>query len=394
MLHMEHQALIHKSRVGLLYLVCFLGILTSTGSFIDYVFESYPSFITSHATQGNLDGVFFASGLRFMFRLSYVTAAFALAFSRRWGFYLCVISWLCQLVPQLVLAFLHGGMMSPDMLFSIVTLIIYCLCAAWFWPVLKSRKNLFFVSLSFLAAFLIHTVVFFILLSSPPAHAYTQEEGARMVFFKAVEDKDMRAVEMLLKEKALELNPMRCPPNKLCNLLTYAVEGKHASLEVTRLLVQAGASVDMRDGSSGDTPLIRALLDQKLDIAEYLIGAGADPMKTNNFDVSAFMVASNTGTPALIEQMVKAGAKINFTYNMPNPETSEKGDFVDGVTALMMAGYFGRADIIEALLQNGADPSLVDAKNRAMMDYIRFGQHPEMATDISKFVEKYAHKPM
>jgi ankyrin repeat protein len=119
-------------------------------------------------------------------------------------------------------------------------------------------------------------------------------------------------------------------------------------------LLEEGATPFLRAAQSGDVVLLKLLLEN-----------GADPLISTDAKVTPLMVASGIGwvqgvtyewSPAATLETVKLlldrGADVNAQ------------DRLDGRTALMGAAHKGRNDVIELLVQHGADLSMRDIGSR------------------------------
>jgi ankyrin repeat protein len=119
-------------------------------------------------------------------------------------------------------------------------------------------------------------------------------------------------------------------------------------------LLEEGATPFLRAAQSGDIVLLKLLLEH-----------GADPKITTEARVTPLMVASGIGwvqgvtyewspqqTLETVKLLLDLGADVNAQ------------DLLDGRTALMGAAHKGRTDVIELLVQRGADLSLRDIGSR------------------------------
>jgi ankyrin repeat protein len=119
-------------------------------------------------------------------------------------------------------------------------------------------------------------------------------------------------------------------------------------------LLEEGATPFLRAAQSGDLVLLKLLLEQ-----------GADPKINTVYNVTPLMVASGIGwvqgvtyewspeqTLETVKLLLDLGADVNAQ------------DRLDGRTALMGAAHKGRNDVIELLVQHGADLSLRDIGSR------------------------------
>jgi uncharacterized protein len=115
----------------------------------------------------------------------------------------------------------------------------------------------------------------------------------------------------------------------------------------------------------GATPFLRAAQSGDIVLLKLLLAHGADPKIVTDDKVTPLMVASGIGwvegvtyewspqqTLATVKMLLDLGADVNAQ------------DIIDGRTALMGAAHKGRNDVIELLVQHGADLSLRDIGSR------------------------------
>ncbi len=82
-------------------------------------------------------------------------------------------------------------------------------------------------------------------------------------------------------------------------------------LAVTRLLVAHGAAVEGPAGGDGRTPLMIAAMFDRVEIAQALLDAGADPERRDNEGMSLFDLAKRMGAgkvPALLVERQAGGS--------------------------------------------------------------------------------------
>ena len=151
-------------------------------------------------------------------------------------------------------------------------------------------------------------------------------------------------------------------------------------LDFIKELLAAGADPNMRMHSStetrtvftnqwlqeeGATPFLRAAQSGDLVLMKLLLAHGADPRIATDINVTPLMAASGIGwvegvtyewsrqqTYDAVKFLLELGADVNAQ------------DLVDLRTALMGAAHKGRNDVIELLVQHGADLSLHDIGSR------------------------------
>lgn len=151
-------------------------------------------------------------------------------------------------------------------------------------------------------------------------------------------------------------------------------------LDFIKELLAAGANPNQRMHSStetrtvftnqwlvedGATPFLRAAQSGDLVLMKLLVDHGADPSLSTDYKVTPLMVASGIGwvegvtyewspqeTLETVKYLLEHGADVNAQ------------DSEDLRTALMGAAHKGRNDVVELLVQHGADLSLHDIGSR------------------------------
>lgn len=147
-----------------------------------------------------------------------------------------------------------------------------------------------------------------------------------------------------------------------------------SSPEITRMLLKAGAKLEMRDGN-GWTPLFYASYYRSASMVEELIKAGADVNAKDKINRTSLMAAVANGKIENVRVLLKASAKVNEIDNA-------------GWTALLIAAQdgmkYGRDIIVEELLRAGADVNLKDSKGRTALLYAAAADAPKMVEDLIK----------
>ena len=128
--------------------------------------------------------------------------------------------------------------------------------------------------------------------------------------------------------------------------LHLAAEG--GSLEVVRVLIDAGARIEATTSIGGYTPLHVASANAHAPVVEALLDAGTDPK----------VVTTNTGvTPLHLAAKVLGGeAAVRVLLEHGAPPNAREGSL--GQTPLMFAASYGRTPAIRELLGRGADHSI------------------------------------
>ena len=118
---------------------------------------------------------------------------------------------------------------------------------------------------------------------------------------------------------------------------------RNGDVEMTRVLLFAGANVKASTRLGGYTPLLLAAQQGHAAVMAALITAGADVKAANALGTTPLMLAAASGDAATVTMLVENGAEI---------EAREK---TFGQTPLMFAAAANRPDAIAALIKAGAD---------------------------------------
>jgi uncharacterized protein len=113
--------------------------------------------------------------------------------------------------------------------------------------------------------------------------------------------------------------------------------------EMTRMLLQAGASIKTTTRLGDFTPLLLAAKTGSAAVVELLLKAGADVNAVNSAGTTALMLAAGSGNPDAVRFLLDRGANVNAKDNM------------NGQTALMYASAVSAAPVIKLLAAKGAD---------------------------------------
>jgi ankyrin repeat protein len=134
-------------------------------------------------------------------------------------------------------------------------------------------------------------------------------------------------------------------------------------------LLEAGADPNASQEDSGP-PLGFALEGGHPDIAERLLSAGADPdcrFSDNGFTLLSYTAVEDK--PQMTELFLEAGA---------NPDLVDN----DGYTALAYTALSGATEVARKLLDAGADPSITPG-DRSLMELAQDEGNPEVAKLLS-----------
>lgn len=159
--------------------------------------------------------------------------------------------------------------------------------------------------------------------------------------------------------------------------------------------LRAGAPIEVRD-ERGRTPLLLASTNDQVDVARLLVLLGADPDAQDDRRDSAWLVTGVTGSVAMLETLLPAHPDLTLTNRFGGVSVipaSERGhvDYVrrvvqtgidlnhvndPGWTALLEAIVYGDGsapyqEIVDILLDAGADPRIADAQGITPLQHAR-----------------------
>jgi uncharacterized protein len=165
----------------------------------------------------------------------------------------------------------------------------------------------------------------------------------------------------------------------LTSLMFAARDG---GLELTRILVRAGADVDAVAGD-GKTALALAIFNGNYDVASFLVDSNADVNKADaqrftplfwavdrrNMETAPNFPWMVTVDPMpLIHRLLDAGATPNaLVNNTPRGRMREGSPRIVFATALMRAAFAGDLELVKLLVERGADPAIVSRDGETMV---------------------------
>lgn len=159
---------------------------------------------------------------------------------------------------------------------------------------------------------------------------------------------------------------------------------------------------------SGESPLLRAILNKRHDVAKKLIDHGASLYAPKKTGAIPWKEAITRGTDDLVEYMIAHGADVNMKYlplgftplTVAAQSTSVKickmllaaGADVNmqdamGNTALINAAAFGSEDVVAYLLRQGADTRPVNNKGQNALSFAPFNDNGNIYAMISAAAE-------
>ncbi len=156
---------------------------------------------------------------------------------------------------------------------------------------------------------------------------------------KAVKGGDVAAVKKLVASRA----DVNTPSGDGSTPLLWAVH--NSDVDMVRVLLTAGAKPDVPN-HYGVTPLLDAARTGDAEMIEVLLNAGADPKRAHTEGETPLMAASRAGSLPAVKLLLDHGADVNAV------------DSFQKESALMWASTEGHVDVVDALLNAGANPNL------------------------------------
>lgn len=134
---------------------------------------------------------------------------------------------------------------------------------------------------------------------------------------------------------------------------------KNRAGAAARVLVDAGADVNAKDAIQ-DSAYLYAGAEGIDDILDLTLRHGADLGSVNRFGGTALIPASERGHVDTVQRLIEAGVDVDHVNNL-------------GWTALLEAVVYGDGSdryqqVVTALLDGGADPSIKDGNGRTALD--------------------------
>jgi ankyrin repeat protein len=195
-------------------------------------------------------------------------------------------------------------------------------------------------------------------------------------------------------------------PQPGAELLRAATRG---DADAAALAVRAGARVDVRDARRR-TPLLLAVIDDRLEVADLLTRLGADPDAVDVQQDTPWLVTGVTGSIAMARLLLPLDPDVTLRNRYGGVSiipASERGhvayvrwalqhtdidvDHVNdlGWTALLEAVVLGEGTerwqrIVAILLRNGADRSIPDRDGVTALEHARSRGYDEIAALLSR----------
>ncbi len=157
---------------------------------------------------------------------------------------------------------------------------------------------------------------------------------------------------------------------RLAGMTPLMLAVQKGQLDTVKILVDAGAKVNVKRNSDGETALMLAIRENPT-IAHVLLDKGASVNDRRLDGLTALMLAAKAGEESVVKKLISYGAAVNV-----------KTDF--GWTALMAAVYSGSLGTVAALLNARAE---VNAKTQEGNSALKFADRLWMRTKKTDYTQ-------
>ena len=171
-------------------------------------------------------------------------------------------------------------------------------------------------------------------------------------------------VELLLNAGAKPNTPIATGETPL---MTCASTG---NVTAVRVLLARGADVNAKEPSQNQDALMWAASERHPDVVRLLVEAGADPRAHTKKGFTALHFAAREGDIDSVRQLLASGVNVNIR-SMPDPPKpgvpagprgpNQQATISEGSTPLLAATVRGHVPLALYLLEQGADPNVLDA---------------------------------
>jgi ankyrin repeat protein len=144
---------------------------------------------------------------------------------------------------------------------------------------------------------------------------------------------------------------------------------ENGDLEAAKRMVEQDKSLLESRNDAGSTPLHIACEKGNLDMALYLLGAGADPLAGDNENSTPLHVAAIGGNIDVVKLFLERGIDIDIRDD-------------HGMTPLLFAGYRRQNEMIEFFVSKGADIKMKSNEGGSMVHAAAYTGNTELLRHI------------
>lgn len=222
----------------------------------------------------------------------------------------------------------------------------------------------------------------------------TNDSGENSLFELITREESNAEIAKLLLDNGIKKDLKNS--SKMTALHWAAFCGKTDIIEV---LLDYGFNIEEKDGY-GNTPIIKAMSQNKIDAVKLLFNKGARPDSQGQMGFSLLEYATRRGDKDFVKQILaRLDTDKKSSLGSLN-EASAKGDvetlkiLVDSgfdvneqsdwssETPLMKAAYYGKLPAVKYLLDNGADVKARDSRGNTALLHAAWGGYTEVVTEL------------
>ncbi|MBO4628533.1 MAG: ankyrin repeat domain-containing protein [Treponema sp.] len=141
------------------------------------------------------------------------------------------------------------------------------------------------------------------------------------------------------------------------------IAARYGYLDIVKVLIEKKADINLKEVDTGNTPLINAAQKGHLDVVKELLLHNPDINSKNYDDVSALTTAILNGYVDIIQVLLENGANYELT--------------TQGYTPLMLASAYEKIEAIELLIKNGANVNATTSDGRTTLILATVDGHTE-----------------
>ena len=191
--------------------------------------------------------------------------------------------------------------------------------------------------------------------------------------------------------------------NSGADITVYAASAEQNGVEILKFLEEKGIHVNFRNSRESLSPFLKALSFQRVATAKYLLDKmpaldSSDEMKEVGKAAAFFAISENE--IELVKALVAKGLQLNykepFSYRFAKLinvdgvyKLAARTDVIDrGYTPLMYACSYGHPEIVEFLMDSGADPFVESLEGQTASDYAKDAATSQMIERKTKELRK------
>lgn len=158
--------------------------------------------------------------------------------------------------------------------------------------------------------------------------------------------------------------------------LLMAIDGSYTKkgYEMVNFLLQNGADPELRD-DRGNTAIIKALGLNRSKAAAIIMKYKPNLFAANDYGYSPIGLASKNNEIALVKEMLKRGVPADYRHK------NQWGAYFS-LTPLMQATFRNHIEMINLLLDNGADISIRSKKGFSALDFAEYKKYDKAIDTI------------